>query len=300
MASSSNAPRWSADVFYNILLFTGVNERDMLFLWTTCREVSRDFKDAVERVFITKHLKKTFLKIDGGWDYSSKFGKLSLSTTFVFSRLDPNDRSRAVFVDEDCHEDIKPIMKKRLTSLFEYGNPVHRPKIAIQIRHSVNDTFIPDLEFNWDQLEIKLNWMGMYSEWFREEKEHTKNLEDFVENTKAQAIEMREKVNRGEMNLLQSLEWGFKLFTDNMQNSKKNLRAERIKRNVRKDDGVDNWDDPDNAGYNRLKDLAFAVGMEEFSDEEDEQQQNTDEYEDDGDGEEGEEDESEVGENEGQ
>jgi hypothetical protein len=115
---------------------------------------------------------------------------------------------------------------------------------------------------------------------------------------------MREKVDRGEMNVLESLEWGFKLFTDNMQNSKRNLRTERIKRNVRKDGGVDNWDDPDDAGYNRLKDLAFVVSMEEFSDEEDEEeeeQQNGDANEDDSDSEEeGEEAESEDGENEGQ
>lgn len=67
MSSSTMAQTpFSADVFYNILMFIGVKTRDLVFLWTTCREVSRDFKNAVEHVFITRHIKKTFLKIDGG------------------------------------------------------------------------------------------------------------------------------------------------------------------------------------------------------------------------------------------
>lgn len=51
-----------ADLFYNILYHV----KDLTFLWTSCREVSTDFKRAVERVFITKHLRKTWLKFDGG------------------------------------------------------------------------------------------------------------------------------------------------------------------------------------------------------------------------------------------
>ena len=57
---------FNTDVFTHILMFIGTKDHDMTWLWTTCREVSRDFKDAVERVFITRHLKKTWLRVEGG------------------------------------------------------------------------------------------------------------------------------------------------------------------------------------------------------------------------------------------
>lgn len=57
---------FSVDVFYNILMFIGVKTRNLVFLWTTCREVSREFKDTAERVFVSRHIKKPFLKIAGG------------------------------------------------------------------------------------------------------------------------------------------------------------------------------------------------------------------------------------------
>ncbi|GLB42532.1 hypothetical protein LshimejAT787_1105470 [Lyophyllum shimeji] len=38
--------------------------KDLLYLWTTCRAVSRAFARAAEQVFINKHLRKTWLKID--------------------------------------------------------------------------------------------------------------------------------------------------------------------------------------------------------------------------------------------
>lgn len=106
--------------------------------------------------------------------------KVALATEFMFSHLDPVDRTCAIFRDIECHDDIKPLLSKHLASMFEYGNPVHRPRIYIQIRHHANDTYMPDFESNWTALEIRCNWMGMYSEWFKEEKEHSRYLRDLV------------------------------------------------------------------------------------------------------------------------
>lgn len=52
------------DVLYEILLQYGV--KNLSFLWLNCRPVSRNFKDVVERVFVTKHLKKTWLHVEIG------------------------------------------------------------------------------------------------------------------------------------------------------------------------------------------------------------------------------------------
>ncbi|KAJ8082634.1 hypothetical protein PM082_008489 [Marasmius tenuissimus] len=268
---------FNIDVFSCILMFIGTKDRDMLWLWTTCREVSRDFKEAVEQVFILRHLKKTWLKVDGGWNYSEKHGKVSLATEFSFSHLDPNDPTRAIFRDVECHDDFKPMLKRHLKSQFEYGNPVHCPKIVIQIRRQANDTLIPGLEFNFDDLEMKLDWKGMYSEWFKEEKEHTRYLANMVHDDgelAAKAIEMREKVERGEMDMMESVEWAIKAFLNGHTDASQKIRAERIARNVRNDGGIDDWNDPDTRGYQRLKDMRLYISMEEtYSDEEEEEDQ---------------------------
>ncbi|KAK1229404.1 hypothetical protein PQX77_007524, partial [Marasmius sp. AFHP31] len=64
MASSSNdlPSMFPCDIFMQILMKTRVKDRDMAWSWTG-RQVSRAFKDAVERVFITKRIKKTGLKV---------------------------------------------------------------------------------------------------------------------------------------------------------------------------------------------------------------------------------------------
>lgn len=67
--SSQGLWAFSADVLYRILMFTGVKIHDLVWLWTS-RNVSRQFKDAVERVFIIRHLKRTCLSSNGGAWYS--------------------------------------------------------------------------------------------------------------------------------------------------------------------------------------------------------------------------------------
>lgn len=57
--------RFSADVFFSILMFSGTKKHEMQELWIS-REVSRAYKDAVERVFIARHLRKTEFEMTRG------------------------------------------------------------------------------------------------------------------------------------------------------------------------------------------------------------------------------------------
>ena len=41
-------------------------DQDLVHLWTDCRHVCRQFRDDVERIFISKHLKKTTIDFDCG------------------------------------------------------------------------------------------------------------------------------------------------------------------------------------------------------------------------------------------
>lgn len=81
--------------------------------------------------------------------------------------------------------------------------------------------------------------------------------------------EMRDKVERGEMSDGESFCWALDAFGDMHDVIWKNLRTERIARNVKKDLKVkgsemgSEWTGTDDAGYQKLKDVNFIVGMEE-------------------------------------
>lgn len=105
---------------------------------------------------------------------------MALGSKFSFSHLDPENRARAIFRDSSCFQDIKPLLSKCFASMFRDGMEPHRLRIYVQLRHSVNDTDVPDFEPNWDALEIKCNWMGMYSEYMKERREYTRRMGEWV------------------------------------------------------------------------------------------------------------------------
>ncbi|KAK7049949.1 hypothetical protein VNI00_005379 [Paramarasmius palmivorus] len=253
----------SEDLFFNILWFVGASHTDLTFLWTTCREVSREFKYAVERLFIAKHLGRTYLRIDAGEHRYAVGGKFSLGVVFCFAHLDPTNRSRAVFrVQENCPAEFKPVLGQQFSSTFKHGNPAGRPGVVVQIHRFANDTAIPDMEPSWEKLEIKVSWMGMYSEWFKEEKEYTRRLKLFMNRLDQSAAEMHRRSEKGKLDLMTFLQTAAVSFPDGSEDLKKAVRGERIAQNVRKESGID-WADTDDAGYQRLKEVSFAVGLDD-------------------------------------
>ncbi|SJK99566.1 uncharacterized protein ARMOST_02874 [Armillaria ostoyae] len=153
------------DVFYEILLRCGVRAKDLCFLWLNCRPVSRNCKDAVERVFATKHLKKTWLRVDTG---------AKLRTEFQFYRLDPTDSTRAIFESYKYKDGIEEALRT--------GPSLECPNMVIQVRREVNDTVLPDFRYHSDsdldlKFEVSFDWKGMYCHFFREQKEVQKRLD---------------------------------------------------------------------------------------------------------------------------
>ncbi|PBK67793.1 hypothetical protein ARMSODRAFT_301379 [Armillaria solidipes] len=183
--SSSSAGTFQetpSDIFYEILLHSKVKE--LSFFWITCRQVSRSFKDAVEHVFITKHLNKTWIRTDAGIWHSSEHGKVFLASEFKFSRLGPADPSRAIFKYDECHEDFREELARRLRQMLKNGPSLERPRVMIQVRRSANDTMLPEFQSNFDPgtnlFEISFDWKGMYSHFFREQKEVGRRVREWV------------------------------------------------------------------------------------------------------------------------
>uniref|UniRef100_A0A0W0FHI2 Uncharacterized protein n=1 Tax=Moniliophthora roreri TaxID=221103 RepID=A0A0W0FHI2_MONRR len=209
--------------------------------------------------------------------------KFSLGVVFCFAQVDPDDRERAIFrIQEDCPDHFKPMLRQRFDSLFnQAGSPAQQPRAIVQIRRHANDTSVPDMFPDREKLEIKVNWVGVYSEFFKEEKEYTRRLEVFVRSSffvhhvyrtyrhgtqmdklDQSATEMHQKLELGELDLMSFLQSAVGTFPDGSRDLRRAIRAERIARNVKKESGID-WDDSDDPGYQRLKEISFAVRFDD-------------------------------------
>ncbi|KAF8069322.1 hypothetical protein FPV67DRAFT_1669328 [Lyophyllum atratum] len=251
-----------ADLFYPILLHI----KDLTFLWTVCRAVSRDFAAAAEHVFIARHLSKTWLIIDGGCWYSNRHGKLQLSSEFSFDRMDPSNPSRAIFSDKECATIFHAKLAARLRTRLKWGNPPHCPKVLVQIRRQINDTAVPDLEVDYDSLKLSFAWKGLYNAFFREEREFERRRQVVVS-------EMTAQVERNE-GLGTTQAWGaaFGAHLRSLTDNRNALRRERICREVWEKEGVTwKWDDgEDEIEVKALQDRRNAIQWESpYSDESD-------------------------------
>ncbi|KAK0222794.1 hypothetical protein EDD85DRAFT_244362 [Armillaria nabsnona] len=160
------------DVFYEILLRCGV--QDLCFLWLNCRPVSRKWKAAVERVFVTKHLKKTWLHVDTGAKPRTE-DQHDTDVEFQFYRLDPADSTRAIFESYKYKDGIEEALRA--------GPSLERSNMVIQVGHELNDTVLPDFRYHSDsdldlKFEVSFDWKRMYCHFFREQKEVQRRLDE--------------------------------------------------------------------------------------------------------------------------
>ncbi|SJK99542.1 uncharacterized protein ARMOST_02847 [Armillaria ostoyae] len=236
------------DVLYEILLQYG--EKNLSFLWLNCRPVSRNFKDAVERVFVTKHLKKTWLHVD--------IGRRDTDVELQFYGLDPTDSARAIF--ESC------VYQDYLEWEFSNGPSLEFPHVIIQIRHEANDTMLPDFryEFNPDpdiEFEVSFDWKAMYSHFFQEQREAQRRLDECYRSIRAEAEAAR-------VPFFQTIR-GFRYVAFGVDHIRigRTVRSERIRRNVLENEGKDVSGD-DHPGFEKLESKKrLAILEDPYSDE---------------------------------
>ncbi|KAG6811212.1 hypothetical protein H0H92_008507 [Tricholoma furcatifolium] len=235
------------DLFYPILWYV----KDLPYLWSL-RQVSRDFAYAVEKVFIDKHMNKTWLTIDFGSSslrrqlkftshkivlgiIYTRTSRVHLTSRFGFDRMDPQNPSRVIFSTKECAKKFRRMVSKKLRSAIECGNLTHDPPIHVQIRRDLNDTAIPGLEFDFDKLEAIFEWKGLYSAFLREEAQISRRTREKAESLKSELLAARDSGKMTEMELLNMAFTGFANFDDEIR---KAVRRERICREVWEKEGV--------------------------------------------------------------
>ena len=161
-----------------------VSPDELSYLWTTVRLVSKQFKDDVEDIFRTEHLRKTWLYL-GNSEIDALYVKL------YFDTIQPQHPGRAVFSsrsDTTIRARQWEEMSKKLLARVGTGRlseayrsvPGSRMRLytcppglfVVQVRGSVCDCGIPSLNFNVNSLRLELSfeWRDLFHQFFGERK----------------------------------------------------------------------------------------------------------------------------------
>jgi hypothetical protein len=131
----------------------------------------------------------------------------------------------------------------------------------------------------------------MYTEYFREEKEHTRRVAMLVilscavsityshartfqgkdRNNQRKLVQMREMLDRSQIEPEKAILIASKAYLAESEDAKRAVRSERIARIIRRQrPDLAPWNDPDSdeLGYQRVKSINFVAGWEEYSDDE--------------------------------
>ncbi|KAF9067550.1 hypothetical protein BDP27DRAFT_1422713 [Rhodocollybia butyracea] len=168
-------------------------------------------------------------------------------------------------------------MVRRIKNAFEHGDGphgyiFHEPQIHVHVRCEVNDIPLLGFEPDWDNLVIQFDWKQTFSAFFREDKEfHCR-----VEAQKADILEMRVKIDRGELDEMAMFSRMLDSFGGSYDKAHKEVCFDQICKNIWDSSGI-KWtrelhgsDDDSDLAYKALKEARVIAGFEKYSDEEDE------------------------------
>ena len=153
---------------------------------------------------------------------------------------------------------------------------IEGPQYQIQIHQDINDGPIPGLSVDYENLQLTCDWREMYTIFYGEEQIFHGLLGKWVKEQEKWAIGLREKMERGELDMIKMMEQAVMGFASGSEDAKKIARRARIRKEYMKLDGTE-WD-ADRDGDKRqemkalktLKDSRFYCSLEEHSDDEDE------------------------------
>ena len=186
--ASSTAPTLPPEVWDIVIgnLPNCISMRDLTYVWTECRQVSKQFKKRIELSFGQAHLPKTFLNFDiSMWYNPSQVQRLYWLTRgpprkpaygwgppyrFDFDRLS-DDRKTAIYVPWHGNQPISSLSKiqdklERQTSTSWFDKPGQ----TVQFRRGMNDIAIPFLDLDHKNGELSIDWRELYTLYFTEER----------------------------------------------------------------------------------------------------------------------------------
>ena len=199
---------------------------------------------------------------------------VSLNSLFEFLHLS-EDKTQATFEIDQTDEKYKPKIRERLQDALE-NRLIEAPGYEIQIHRDINDGPIPGLSVDYENLQFTCDWREMYTIFYGEEQIFHGLLNKWVKEQEKWTIGLREKMERGELDMMKMVEQAFDGFASGSEDARKTARRARIRKEYLRLDGTE-WD-ADRDGNERqetkalemLKDSRIFCSFEEHSDDEDE------------------------------
>ena len=90
---------------------------------------------------------------------------------------------KAIWKLDDCRDDHKLSIRHKLSQYMLKQDRIVRPAHHIFLLREVNDTELPGLWWDPEQLEIRLDWRGMYDRFFGEKFAYDRDSSDMVCST---------------------------------------------------------------------------------------------------------------------
>ena len=202
-----------------------------------------------------------------------------LDSEFEFSHLS-EDKTKATFTIDGCDEKYMPEVRARLAEAVNHRF-VAAPQYEVQIHRDVNDAPCPGLSLDRENLQLAFDWRGLYNIFFGEEQIYHKLLQKWTEDQEQWALGIREKMERGELDMTQRLQEALDGFAAGSENARKDARRSRIRKEM-KTIGID-WDadrdgdkSEEKGALKKLKDSRYLCSLETHSDDEEEDETDRD------------------------
>jgi hypothetical protein len=200
---------------------------------------------------------------------------VSLDSYFDFSHLS-EDNTHATFKIDETADKYKPEVRKRIRNAVE-ERMIEAPQYEIQIHRDINDGPIPGLSMDYENLQLTCDWREMFSIFYGEEQIYHKLLNKWVKDQEQWTIGLREKMQRGKLDMGKMLEQAVGGFASGSEDARKIARRARIRREFLRLDGTE-WDaelDGDLAQEKKalkfLKDSRFDCSFQALSDDDEEE-----------------------------
>jgi hypothetical protein len=299
MTITTQAPAYLPPELWIKVLRNLNEENDLTELWFH-RHVCTTFRDAVEFIFIEKHLPKTtirwnlgklpsslssssylLLTIPQGHTYSEELGKITLDSEFEYESLS-EDKKTATF-----RAPIADLYQKVIFAAFEERmNDIENPPYTIQIHRDLNDSPIPNIRIKAEKNRLRLDWKGMYTCFYGEELRYHKGLTIWTEKAKQDL-----KAQSAGMDMVETMRLAIEAFAGASEESRKAARRARVLKMFRDKgevgDGEWVWDeDMEKEVLERLNEARQVASMEEDSDFDEEESDDSEEDEDEEEGDE--------------
>lgn len=168
--------------------------------------------------------------------YSKKIGKVILDTEFKFHALS-EDKTTAIFqgdIGEDFRDEVRSRLKGRIAEITNAdAYAIKEPSHTVQVHRDVNDTPLPGLTFDAENIHVGLNWRELYTRFYGEELFYHKGLQNWsTDNTKLKE-ELAAKAGSGQAGMMEVLMKAMEAFAGGSDESRKVARRARIRRQFR-------------------------------------------------------------------